>query len=81
MLQHGTNTCSLFWRQAHKSTSDEIGILRKVFEKYAVDGDGVIEFSEFAKAMESTGISRSHLKTIYDGVVSCILNIDLCVNG
>ena len=56
---------------AHKSRSEEIGILRKVFQKFDTRGDGLISFDEFSKAMGSFGsYSDSDLRAVFDAVVS-----------
>ena len=52
---------------AHKSSSDEIGILRKLFEKYA-SPDGSIWFEDFREAM--SGHSDEDLRFMFDAMVS-----------
>ena len=53
---------------AHKSTSEEIGILRKVFQKYDLRGDGNIRFSEFRKALSQYGFSNKEMKEMFVGI-------------
>jgi Ca2+-binding EF-hand superfamily protein len=55
---------------ANKSTSDEIGILRKVFEKYDTDNSGMISFKEFKAALEIYGYSDDELESMFEGMVS-----------
>ena len=55
---------------AHKSTSEEIGILRKVFEKYDTEKNGVISRDEFKAALEIYGYSDEELVSMFEGVVS-----------
>ena len=55
---------------AHKSTSEEIGILRKVFEKYDTEKNGVISLDEFKTALEIYGYSDEELVSMFEGVVS-----------
>lgn len=54
---------------AHKSTSDEIGILRKIFEKYDTQRDGYLDPSEFQAAIADCGFSPEHSLEIFDAVV------------
>lgn len=56
---------------AHKSTSDEIGILRKVFEKYDSRRDGSISYDEFSMALNESGMSQEDLRTMFEAVVRC----------
>ena len=55
---------------AHKSTNDEIGILRKIFEKYDTEKNGVISLDEFKAALEIYGYSDDELESMFKGVVS-----------
>ena len=55
---------------AHKSTSDEIGILRKIFEKYDTNKDGVIGLDEFKATLHIYGYSDDELESIFNGMVS-----------
>ena len=55
---------------AHKSTSEEIGILRKVFEKYDTDRSGSISQDEFKKALESYGYTDEEVDNMFKGLVS-----------
>ena len=55
---------------AHKSSSEEIGILRKLFQKYDVRHDGSIWFEEFQKAMIGLGQSGEELRAVFDAMVS-----------
>lgn len=55
---------------AHKSNSEEIGILRKVFEKYDSRRDGSISYEEFCLALRDSGHSEEDLLDMFDAVVS-----------
>lgn len=52
---------------AHKSSSEDIGILRKLFEKYA-SHDGSIWFEHFREAIR--GHSDEDLRVVFDAMVS-----------
>eukprot|EP00977_Amphora_coffeiformis_P011476 scaffold2767_cov177-Amphora_coffeaeformis.AAC.50 len=53
---------------AHTSTSEEIGILRKVFEKYGAKKDGQLSHDEFQVAMADCGFSPEHSQEIFYAV-------------
>lgn len=55
---------------AHKSSSEEIGILRKVFQKYDSRRDGSITYDEFCLALEEFGHSEEDLQRMFQAVVS-----------
>lgn len=55
---------------AHKSSSEEIGILRKVFQKYDPKRDGVIDFDGFCSALSEFGHSDDDLQGMFEAVVS-----------
>lgn len=55
---------------AHKSSSEEIGILRKLFKKYDSRHDGSIWFEEFCEAMKGCGQSEEELHDVFDAMVS-----------
>lgn len=57
---------------AHKSSSEEIGILRKIFQKFDSHHDGSIWFEEFCEAMcdDASDHSNEDLRSIFDAVVS-----------
>lgn len=59
---------------AHKSTSEEIGILRKIFQKYDTRGDGSIKYPDFKKAVSRYGFTEKELHDMFDGVVSAKLD-------
>lgn len=54
---------------AHKSTSEEIGILRKVFQKYDTSGDGQLNFEEFKAAIKDAGFPEDDYERVFDAVV------------
>jgi calcium-dependent protein kinase len=58
---------------AHKSTSEEIGILRKIFQKYDLDGKGQLSYSEFKVAMADAGLSEDESQKIFDALVRRVL--------
>ena len=59
---------------AHRSTCEEIGILRKVFQKYASkDKGGCISYPEFKAAWKESGLPEEDTKAIFDAVVSLLL--------
>jgi calcium-dependent protein kinase len=53
---------------AHKSTSEEIGILRKVFQSYDVHKDGTIQLPQFRLALASYGYPEDQILRIFEGV-------------
>eukprot|EP00980_Cylindrotheca_fusiformis_P002965 scaffold683_cov124-Cylindrotheca_fusiformis.AAC.34 len=53
---------------AHRSSGEEIGILRKIFQKYDSKRDGSISFDEFCCALEEFGHSDDDLKAMFQGV-------------
>lgn len=55
---------------AHKSSSDEIGILRHLFEKYDSRHDGSIWFDEFCNSMKGLGHSNEELRATFEALVS-----------
>lgn len=54
---------------AHKSTSEEIGILRKLFNQYDTDKNGMLDMNEFKAAMAQSGHSEEELESMFDAVV------------
>lgn len=55
---------------AHKSNSEEIGVLRKLFKIYDSRHDGSIWFEDFCDAMSGCGRTIEDLRTIFDAMVS-----------
>lgn len=53
---------------AHKSTSEEIGILRKIFEQYDTKRKGVLTFDEFKAAFHSVGYSEKESRRIFKAI-------------
>mmetsp|Transcript_26953 Transcript_26953/g.74094 ORF Transcript_26953/g.74094 Transcript_26953/m.74094 type:complete len:894 (+) Transcript_26953:388-3069(+) len=54
---------------AHRSTSEEIGILRKVFQKYAAKNKGgCISYEEFNNAWQESGLPPEDTRAIFDAV-------------
>jgi calcium-dependent protein kinase len=59
---------------AHRSTCEEIGILRKVFQKYASNNNnGCISYEEFRDAWKESGLPPEDTKSVFDAVVSSVL--------
>jgi hypothetical protein len=58
---------------AHKSSTEEIGILRKIFQRYDSLRDGSITYTEFCKALEEFGHSEDDLEAMFQAVVSSCL--------
>lgn len=54
---------------AHKSNTEEIGILRKVFQNYDTNKSGDITYEEFVDALSSSGYTKEQLKPIFEAVV------------
>ena len=57
---------------AHKSTSEEIGILRKVFQKYDTKGNGQVNFADFKRAISDAGYSQADCREIFDALVRLV---------
>ena len=55
---------------AHKSSTDEILQLRKVFDQYDKSNDGIIEFDEFKEALKQTNYSEEEIQDLFDSIVS-----------
>jgi Ca2+-binding EF-hand superfamily protein len=54
---------------AHRSTCEEIGILRKVFQKYASNNNnGCISYEEFRDAWKESGLPPEDTKSVFDAV-------------
>lgn len=53
---------------AHKSTSAEIGILRKIFHQYDTERDGQLSYDEFKAAIKEAGLSEADYQQIFNAV-------------
>lgn len=53
---------------AHKSTSAEIGILRKIFQEYDVTGCGQLSYDQFKAALNQVGYTDEEYRKIFDAV-------------
>ena len=53
---------------AHRSTSDEILHLRKTFEAYDTERNGVISYEEFKAALEKAEYSEDSLQEIFESI-------------
>lgn len=53
---------------AHKSTSAEIGILRKIFYQYDTKRDGQLSYEEFKAAIKEAGLSEGDYQQIFNAV-------------
>ena len=63
---------------AHKSSTEEIGILRKLFQKYDTRGDGSIGYEDFCEAMSEFGHSEDDLLSMFESVVSTGMLVYRC---
>ena len=54
---------------AHKSTSAEIGILRKIFQQYDTEGKGHLNYEQFKAAIADTSLQEDDYRRIFDAVV------------
>lgn len=52
---------------AHKATSQEIGFLRRIFDKFDRDHNGVIQRTEFKEALEGFGYSEEEITMMFTG--------------
>ena len=55
---------------AHKSTSEEIGFLRKAFRRFDTHNDGTVTFSEFRDCLAEYGYNDEELERMFEGAVS-----------
>lgn len=55
---------------AHKSTSEEIGFLRKLFTKYDTMKNGVITLPEFKHALQDYDYTETEIEEMFAGIVS-----------
>ena len=55
---------------AHKSTAEEIGILRKVFQRFDTKKKGQIVFEEFKLGFAEYDFSDEELAHLFKGIVS-----------
>jgi Ca2+-binding EF-hand superfamily protein len=62
---------------AHKSTSAEIGILRKIFQQVDTENKGYLTYEQFKNAIADPSLSEGDCRRIFDSVVSN----DLFVEG
>lgn len=53
---------------AHRSSSQEIGILRKVFQKYDRKGCGTLSYENFSLAIADAGYTEADVRDIFDAV-------------
>jgi calcium-dependent protein kinase len=53
---------------AHKSTSAEIGILRKIFQQYDTLKDGSLSYEEFKAAYAQAGMSEEDCADMFDAI-------------
>lgn len=53
---------------AHKSTTEEIGILRKVFDKFDTKKKGQLVFEEFSECLKPYGFSNDDLINLFVGI-------------
>jgi serine/threonine protein kinase len=65
---------------AHKSNSDEIGMLKKVFKQYDTRHDGSIWFGDFCANMQPSKLSGDELRDVFDAMVRCALLLPRCTS-
>jgi calcium-dependent protein kinase len=53
---------------AHKSNSEDIGFLRKVFKRYDKNKDGAISLSEFKQCLSKYEFSDDHVEELFNSV-------------
>jgi Ca2+-binding EF-hand superfamily protein len=53
---------------AHKSTSAEIGILRKIFQQYDTKKDGSLSYEEFKAAYAQAGLTADEFSALFDAI-------------
>jgi calcium-dependent protein kinase len=58
---------------AHRSSMQEVSMLRKAFHKFDTDQDGVIGFAEFKRALAENHFSDEDLQDIFSKLVSRIV--------
>lgn len=51
---------------AHKSSTEEIGILRKLFQQYDTEKKGMLSYTQFKAAFDEVGYSESECKKMFD---------------
>ena len=67
---------------AHQSSSDEIGILRKIFRKYDARGDGSIRLEDFCQAFGNVGcaggVEEEDWEDVFEAMVGISFFASLC---
>jgi len=53
---------------AHKSSTEEIGILRKLFQKYDTLKDGSISYGEFSNALAESGYPEKDVSSMFEAL-------------
>lgn len=53
---------------AHKSSSDEIGVLRKAFKRYDHDKNGTITYPPFKESMKQYGFNDDYIEYLFQSV-------------
>ena len=62
---------------AHKSTTQEIIALRKVFDLIDKSHNGTVDFKEFKQGLQQSRFSDEELAQIFDSIVSfCLAVVD-----
>ena len=64
---------------AHKSTSAEIGILRKIFQQYDTEGKGHLNYEQFKAAISDASFQEEDYRRIFDAVVRKVLSTEFDV--
>jgi calcium-dependent protein kinase len=63
---------------AHKSTSNEIGILRKIFQRYDTLRTGQVKYEQFKTAVSQAGFSEEATRQIFEALVGIKISSSIC---
>jgi calcium-dependent protein kinase len=58
---------------AHKASTEDIGILKKIFVSYDTNKSGDLTYQEFVDALASSGYTDEQLKAVFEAVVSFLM--------
>ena len=78
VLRHSVSVLIAFFVQviAHKSSTDEILELRKMFDQFDTANNGVISYEEFQEAMKKMNYPKQQIESIFESIVSTLHNVD-----
>lgn len=63
---------------AYRSTSEQIVELRRTFESFDTNKNGIVTFEEFKEALKRSNIAEETLKEIFDSVVRSCIHVSFC---